>query len=687
MIDGVESHGREHRRRKLEDLEAEYKVPVEWADGPLKDRFRSVTNKGCLVVFLLYLLAMIGTAGHALVRSEHGNISRVYDSSGNRCGEGKFQDYSYLYLMTFKAPYKSVCVTDCPSFDYNQIRYNPDGKHPPAPGSSEAQPLDFKEFSRKYAGLSNARSAKMTPKEAFGYDEGWANGYFTEDQFDTYTKRTKVDCHPNKQFPSCEVDNENFFAYDSYGVLDLVCVPHAPRAALLFNKVSKHLNFGVIGDVRQASGLFGWGALIALGASLAILVLLFCCTSLITWVLLLGLAATFMATGAFMIYTATYTGPVNSGFNASRVKFLQFLIENKVAMLLTAGVLLLLGLFTLYVVFKFKRYVSLTVPILSYAASTTLKNVLLILLSAFTLFVQFAVFFTEIYVILRIYTTGKEVHEDKQGSPFAWHEINEYNYAAIALHVFGTYWLLVTLNNFNDFVTSAITCNIYFGQHNTIKNLNIFCHVLGHHLGSIAWSIVLLPALVFKLVFGWLDYLLTSDDPNAVQRFFNKLLRPCCWCYESFIDRFSESYFPIVYMGSENFWPANTRFYYLKEKYSDETYMILLIGEIFGLVGKLLIAFLTTYCSYLIYNNSIELQQNVDHVGVLFVLTFALGFIIGSLFVNLFATTYDTTMVCYLIEKNIHEHYGTTQLKCPEELATVMKELQSEKNKDYRKLP
>lgn len=688
MMDGVETRndGRAYRRRQIEDLEAEYKVPIEWADGPIRDRFRKVTNKCCLLLFILCMLAMISTAAYAFLNSEADAISRVYDSSGNNCGDNNAKDFPYLYLMTFKAPYKSVCVSKCPTFDYNEIKYNASGHHPLAAETPGAEPLDFKTFSKNYAGLSKVHSPKITPKEAFGYDKGWANNYFTEDQFNTYTRRFKIDCLPNKEFHNCEVDNENFYAYDSYGILNLVCVPLTPKAALMFNKVSKKFNTGVAGDIKEAMGLFGWGALIALGASLAFIILIYCCTTLIAWVLLLTLALTFIAAGALVIFNYTYTGPLNNAFNAARVKFLQFLVENKTLMLTLSVISILLGLFTFFVMCKFRKYVRTAIPMLSYAASTTLKNGMLILLSAFTLALQIAVFFAEIYIVLRIYTTGREIHENKQGSPFVAFEMDEYKYAMLALHAFGAYWLLITLNNFNDFVTAAITCNIYFRQHTVIKNLNIFCHCLGHHIGSIAWSIILLPVLIFKLALGWLDYLTTSDNPNCLQRLFRKLFCLCCWCYENFIDRFSESYFPIVYMGSENFYPANTRFYYLKEKYSDEAYMISIIGELFGVVGKILIAFLTTYCSYVIYNNSMELGQNIEHVGTMFVLTFIIGFFIGSLFVNLFATTYDTIMVCYLIERNIQEHYGTAQLKCPEEVAVIMREIQAENDRKYKRL-
>ena len=206
---------------------------------------------------------------------------------------------------------------------------------------------------------------------------------------------------------------------------------------------------------------------------------------------------------------------------------------------------------------------------------------------------------------MRIYTSGEEVHEKKDGNPFVSYNTDDWRWFLMIAHFFGMYWIIIVLNNFNDFVCAAITTNYYFKT--DIANIRIFCHSLGHHVGSVAWSIVLLPVMILKIFFGWLDFLLTSDNPNGCQRFFNKILCPCCWCYEKFVDRFNEGYFTITYMGSENFWPATTRLYFLLEKYANETYTVFLMGNFFGIVGKTLISIFTGYFGYLIYQNDMEL--------------------------------------------------------------------------------
>ena len=217
--------------------------------------------------------------------------------------------------------------------------------------------------------------------------------------------------------------------------------------------------------------------------------------------------------------------------------------------------------------------------------------------------------------------------------------------------------------------------------------MRILCHSLGHHIGSVAWSIILLPTYLLKIVFGWIDFLLTSDNPNGCQKFLNKILCPCCWCYEKFIDRFSESAFPMVYMGSENFWKASTRQYYLSEKYANMSQILNFVGGFFGLVGNLLICIFTGWIGYLLYMKDMALQQNIDNVGVTLFVCFAIGFVVGSLFINLFATSYDALVMCYLIETNLRDEYGLQIEHAPEEVIECIERLETtffrEENKKY----
>jgi len=107
----------------VKELRNKYKIPKEWKHGPIHDSKRSITDKLCLLIFITFLILMIVTMIWALKNSNHSDLSKIYDSSGNICGFGETKDFPYLFLQTFEKPYRSVCVKTCPKFDYNEIKY------------------------------------------------------------------------------------------------------------------------------------------------------------------------------------------------------------------------------------------------------------------------------------------------------------------------------------------------------------------------------------------------------------------------------------------------------------------------------------------------------------------------------------------------------------------------------------
>ena len=113
--------------------------------------------------------------------SDHTDITKIYDSSGNACGFDKAKDHHLLYMQTYSKPYKSVCVKSCPKFDYNAIKYEkPHDKEVPVEENGYPGPMYFKEFAKDYAGLSHTKNPDMDEKEAFSYNADFANGYYTE---------------------------------------------------------------------------------------------------------------------------------------------------------------------------------------------------------------------------------------------------------------------------------------------------------------------------------------------------------------------------------------------------------------------------------------------------------------------------------------------------------------------------
>lgn len=666
---------KDDRQALVQELEPDFKCPEAWGQGPAQNRFRHCTDTICYVLLVLTLLFMVATAIWAGVKSDRDGLYKLYDSSGNICGQGVAADYPNLFLQTFEAPYRSVCVKSCPRFDYNQIAYNSTVN-----ATSDVSPMYYQEFARKYAGNSYTTANDMSENEAFAYNPGFANGYYTEQQWNTYVRRQVVECLPNRQIANCVSDGAHFFPYDSYSVLNKVCAPLSPKTALMFTKVSSSFQGSNVHDFAYAKSLYGYTALVAFGLSLVFLILLFLCTTLFSWVLFVSLGLALLAFGILLIVSYAYTGQLNDPNNALRVKYLQYLIDHRAGLLILAIFAILVGLFSFYLMIRYRSYIQSSIPLIKYATKSSLKNFMLNILSAVVLAVQIFVFVIELYIISRIYATGAETTNTANGQPWATYELNPWNTFCIVLHVFGTYWLIVTLNNFNDFICAAATVNDYFWHDvkGPIRDLNVFCHTLGHHVGSIAWCVFLLPAWAFKIWLGPIDWLTSSDNPNAIQRLVRKILYPCFWFYNRFIQRITANYFPITYLGCENFWPASKRYYYLTERYNDRAEITMLVGDFFSIASKLLIMIGCIGFAYLIYKSRLDYQQNINNIGLIFAIAALIGYIVGGLCINLFVTTYQAVVVCYLVEIDIITHANANlNLKHPPELAEVINEMKN----------
>ena len=683
------------RKKRVDQLGEKYQIPMQWSEK-LPVKTRKITDLGCLVCFLIVITIMIVTTFFIFWRTSPHNMYKMYDSSRNDCGVDDAKDFPLLYLQTFKAPYKSVCVKECPHFDYNQIKYNSTGylKRDLRDGEDSeysrmyikaSQPLDFVRFDELKAGKSSTHTLKMSDQEIFGFDSGFVNDYFTEKNWNDYLTNKQIECHPNQQISSCKYKKNEFWVYDSYPFLGMVCVPLAPKTSLHFYRISSKINHGVVGDILDSWKLLLYCALISLALSFVYLILTRFCGKFIVWSIGILLVIILIVSGIVIFFTYYYEGPLHEKANHLKIKYLSFLLSHKVLFHILAVVLILLGFFLIYLLYSKKDEISLALPLLEIAARCSIKNILLIILSVVIIILQIGVFFFEIYVLIRIFTMGTEVHDETNGSPFVKFDLNFLHYLLAALHIFGTYWILIFLNNFNDFINAAVALNFYFQT--KLNNINIFCHTIGHNLGSVAWTIVLLPVYIVKLFFWPFKWCFTSETPSNFQKKVNLRCNKCCVCYEYIFDSICENYMALTYMGSEGFLVATRRYFYLTQKYLEEHQTVSFLSFLYNLLGRALITFLGGYCGVLIYKGDLELQQNVKYVGVIFFFCYFISFVMGSLFINLFSTAYDTIMICYLAEYNLFEQMDSQYtLQANDEVKEALKNCINPNGQSYARL-
>ena len=689
--------GRDARLKRVGQLGDKYKIPINWAEKlPVSER--KITDIFCLILFLIVVVIMIGSTIYILSSTEHQSLYKMYDSSGNDCGIGNAANYPLLFMQTFEKPYKSVCVKECPSFDYNQIKYNSTGtlNRPVKSGENSdysrtylkaSTKLGFILFNEQNAGKSKTHTINMTYKEIFGYDSGFANNYYSEQNWEDYLKNTqKLDCFPNDQFSKCEYKNNEFWVYDSYPVLGLVCAPLSPKTALNFYKISSKINHGIIGDILETKVLFVYCGLISLTLSLIFLVITRYCAKIIIWILGVLLGISLIVTGIGIFITYFYQGSLFDKANYLKIKYLSFLTKNKIFFMISAVILILLGGLVFYLLYKRRKQISEALSLLEVAAKATLKNTLLIILSFVIVVCQIFVLLIEIYIMLRLFTMGTEKSTNKvDGSPFIFYDLGFGCYFLFSWHIFGTIWIVIFLNNFNDFINTAVTVNYYFETR--LNNFNILCHAITHNAGSIAWTIVLLPTLIIQLIFWPFKWCFTSEDPTNLQNIVNSKCHSCCVCYEFFIDSICENFMALTYMGSEGFLVATRRYFFLTQKYLEEHQTITFLSLFYNLLARSSITILSGYCGILIYKNNIDFQQNVKYVGVIFAICFFVSFIMGTLFINLFSTAYDTIIICYLTEFNLHEQKDSQYvIQANEYIKEALKGVINPKGQSYMRL-
>lgn len=203
-------------------------------------------------------------------------------------------------------------------------------------------------------------------------------------------------------------------------------------------------------------------SIVALLLGIIFLLMMKMCAGCLSTLVLIAVIASLISIGTALLYSVYHTGPLNQSFNAMRVKYLSFIQSYKTQLVILAIFFLIAALVLIVTSICKRKSISKGHLLIKMASGMAFNNCGLLLLSVVIVVLQVCVFFFEIYVMLRIYTSGEEIHEEKDGNPFVHYDLSSWNKFQIFMHCFGTYWLIIVLNNFNDYVCSAVTVNNYF---------------------------------------------------------------------------------------------------------------------------------------------------------------------------------------------------------------------------------
>lgn len=282
-------------------------VPKRMSQGPVKSR--KMTDLICCIIFALFLLSWISVGIYYTFASDRlSSLDDIMDSEGNYCGvDSKVKDFPYLFMVRFHANYRSVCVKECPKFDYNQIKYNSTGSN-----TTTIEPLYYEQLAAEQRTSYDFHFDKEITDESFTYDPRFANGYYTEEQWKAYVDRYNMDCYTNDDVKTCKNSAEHkVFLYDSRpgGVVNF-CNAVQPKLAGVSARLGR-VDGSSLKDLRTAQWMILGSVGLAMICAIFFLLISRVLMDVIIWIQLV-IAVVFMGLLATMLYYLTFADMTNT---------------------------------------------------------------------------------------------------------------------------------------------------------------------------------------------------------------------------------------------------------------------------------------------------------------------------------------------------------------------------------------
>lgn len=496
-------------------------------------------------------------------RGNYGLIDKVIDSEGQVCGvDEAVKKHPYLYMVTFEKNFRSVCVAACPKFDYNQVAYNATGQN-----KSKIEPLYYESLGED----SNLYVFNQDTNETvFNYDEHVAQGRYNESQYVKYLEKVKLDCVPNSDIETCNHNKTaKMFMYDSRLVDNKVCVPVTSRVrqiAKILTDVQPQEPFEI------ANGK--WTVVFCVGTGLLLCILfgsmVSCCMTCLLWTSIVVAGACSALLGWLFVLVGLqgsnpYISPVfdlmsKEPFIVGRVAGY---IKSQLTMLLLAGLALIAC--------------AIAMPINAIVRHRALRNSALLLESGFAMILRrsilllvslggfLAVGVGVVYLYAGdhgIYYSGNLIRDPVEGHPFAQFSYPIYKRFQIWVFVLSAIWLIMSIANFLDWITTDAAILDYFNKsekpvHDSIKNVK-------DHLGSVfLGGAIFLPLAIIRIVTA--PFYLLFSIPGSHPVWIN-VKKIACWnqWYYRYVLRLNEQAYAIQALTGLDLIPSAKLFHHLE---------------------------------------------------------------------------------------------------------------------------
>lgn len=650
----------EARKSNLADDFLGDRLPTRLGDGPVP--IKRSTDVVCLVLFCIL---MVGLIVLSLIFAIGGNnskkIAKPLDSEARICGD-EVKGYPYLYMFKFTPNYRSVCVKSCPRFDYNQIKYNADGK-----SKDKIEPLYFENYGKKVPASYTYNQEKR--QDPFGYDPQFASGYFTQTQFDTYRSRLGLDCAANKDVPECRHDpSKDQSLYDSRMVAMNICTPLLPG---FMRKVS------FLGDVSksftQTVTDVWWMYLLAVVSALLLAALFALATSYFVSALIWGfgiivfiLFLTVGVTTCVFAFSDSRNYFIKNKYDPDIVDFVGGMRRLWYVSLLVGLLFIFFSLVIVYNLLAHSKSITKCSILLAEAVKILLLKFHLAIFTIICFVLQLGTIGLAVWLPLCIYTSGSEIRDAEKGSPFLEFRLGFWRVLLLVINLFSCWWLFCFWNNLSDFLASGVTVDTYFERNKNV--LQTFGDVVSHNLGSVSLcSLIMPPISVIQFSLGWLYDAFTATglegEPNLAQIAASKVCICFVWPYKKFILRMQESGYAMVYLASSDFCPSSKETYYLFLGYSDKIGQLDFVLTLYKLFMSLGISFLNATLFYYLFKDINHFKSRVSSPLLMGLAVWLLTLVLAVLFLNILTTVVQSLALCLLVQHDTGKTVTNPRIK------------------------
>lgn len=640
-------------------------VPSSYGYGPKKPK--KCTDLICLFLCLLYGIGIIVGTGVLYPKSKLESVTHPRDSDGNLCGyDEKTKDFPYLYMVKLDSKYESVCVKECPRFDYIQIRTNSSGNNDsktiPEPIYFEDLETKAKERGLKFDNNSVVRQP-LGPNDpaVFQFAPEETHGFITERQFNLYQARQSLNCSATKAVPACRNHNplQRVFIYDSRPFIFNICYPVYNRVASQgFFKMDNIV--GYFSDIKNS-----WHILLAsIGICLLFTVIFMLISSFMLkcflWLIIVLTILIFLFVGILGIMFAV--SPEHSLLEKiARVsakydpKFNQRMqkLHDETWLLWTLSIgFILLSFLLIYLICASKKAISLSLSVLQIAAGFLVKKLILVIIAVFCFILQVLTFAGFWFCILIIHTSG-EISENPNASPITYFEYKTWTWALVIAAGIYSFWAAIFWNNLSDMTCGARACHYYHQQSkNTVKLLFTSFY---YHFGSIAFaSLILPPVTVVQILFQWFYDLSTDERPNVIQRCLAKVC--CCFVYpyQKFFNRTTETGLTMTYYSNTNFCPSTKRNHYLGRRVGDAVGRASFINLLFKVAIILVIGLSNFFFwSWVFAHTSLLRSAGVNSSFAPMAAIILLTVFVCGLVLSTYSSAAEAFVLCYQVELDL----------------------------------